>query len=149
MHRQSFRHGLWIVLLLLLAGGGGAPDARAQFRSAESSSVPDTTRSLAPAPLTDDRSLDQYVHDAGGLRPAGPPRTASARYDPTLSRGQKLFWGSVGLLVQSLCDTDGTKPLTAQPDFVLEARERACIHCDRVEDRAWDAVLEGVFSSSP
>jgi hypothetical protein len=148
MRRQSLRHGLWIVLLLL-AGGSGALDARAQFRSAESSSAPDTMRSLAPAPLTDDRSLDRYVRDADDLRPAGLRREGSVRYDPTLSPGQKLLWGTVGVIVHAVCDDNELTPVTSVPPSVLDVRERTCIHCERMGDRATDAVVEGLFSRNP
>lgn len=142
------RFSLWTCLLLVLSAWGLGTDAHAQFRSGETSSRPDTLRSVAPSPLDEHRSLDGYVRDLNG-RPMDVRFGDSGRYNPALSRGQKLLWGSVGLLVQSLCDTDEMKPLTAQPDFVLEPQERACIHCDRMEDRAWEAVLEGTFSSSP
>lgn len=149
MRRQSFRHGLWIALLLLLTGWAVAPNARAQFRSDESSSVPDTIRSLAPAPPTDVRSLDRYVRDADDLRPAGLPREASARYDPTLSPGQKLLWGTVGVIVHAVCDDNELTPVTSVPPSVLDVRERTCIHCERMGDRATDAVWEGLFSRDP
>jgi len=146
MLRSSLRTCL--VLVFLLGTWKLGADAHAQFRSKAPSARPDTLHSLAPPPLDERQSLKSYVRDpddsASRLRSGAP-----SRYDPVLSRGQKLLWGSVGLLVQSLCDTDGAEPVTAHPDFALEPQERACIHCDRMEARSWDAVLEGVFSSSP
>lgn len=134
--------------LLLLGLWGLGTSASAQFKSSERASRPDTLGSLAPTSLDERRSLKRYVR-APDAPTMGARLDVPARQSPTLSRGQKMLWGSVGLVVQSLCNTDGEKPLTARPDFVFDQRERTCIHCDRMEDRAWNAVLEGVFSSSP
>ena len=148
LHRtgQGYTWGILCVLLCAWALGTGA---HAQFRSPDRPSRPDTLPSLAPAPLEEHRSLDRYVRDADGVQPIRPRPVRPNHYDPTLSRGQKLLWGTVGLVVQSFCDTDETNPLTARPASVLGPRERTCVYCDRLGDRAGDAVWEGLFSSRP
>jgi hypothetical protein len=73
----------------------------------------------------------------------------SREHDPTLTRGQKLLWGTVGVVVQSFCNVDGEKPLTARPDFTIEPERRTCLHCDRLEDRVWDAVWGRLPSPTP
>ena len=135
---------VFAVLLVWLIGTPG----RAQFR-AEKPSRPDSLKTLAPTAFDERRSLDRYVRDAPLPTPAQRPSGDRSRFDPALSRGQKIFLGAVGLVVQSVCATDETKPLTARPASLLGPRERTCVQCDRMEDRAWEAVWEGLFSPNP
>jgi hypothetical protein len=148
MLRQPVGGYTWTALVLVLGLWGLGTEGRAQFRSTEQASRLDTLRSLAPAPLAESRSLDGYVRDATTLRPRkrldGPDR-----YEFTLGRGQELLLGAIGLVVQAFCDTDELTPMTVRPDFALEPGERTCVHCDRIEDRAWDAVWGRSPSSTP
>lgn len=148
MLRQPVGEYVWVTLVLVLGMWSLGTEARAQFRSTERASRLDTLRSLAPAPLAESRSLDGYVRDATTLRPRRR-LDAPDRYEFTLGRGQELLLGGIGLVVQAFCDGEGEKPMTVRPDFALEPGERACIHCDRVEDRAWDAVWGRSPSSTP
>lgn len=147
--RRFGDRGIWLVLALVLNGWILGTEAHAQFRSGEPSPRPDSVQSLAPSSLGETRSLDAYVRDPDGPNPIERHTDRSRGYDPTLTRGQKLLWGTVGVVVQSFCNVDGEKPLTARPDFTIEPERRTCLHCERLEDRAWKAVGEGLFLSTP
>lgn len=69
------------------------------------------------------------------------------RYEPSLNREQKLLWGTVGLVVHSICDSDGNDTDLTQPDPLLDSRERTCVECNQVGGRAVDAIFEGLFST--
>jgi hypothetical protein len=127
MLRQMIWRQAGVALVVLLGVWGIGTEGRAQFRSAETASRLDTLRSLAPAPLSESASLDGYVRDANPLRPVRVRPDNADRYDPTLSGGQKVLLGTIGLVVQSFCDTDELKPMTVRPDFALEpGGGRAC-----------------------
>ena len=149
MLRQMVWRRAGVALVVLLGVWEIGTEGRAQFRSAETASRLDPLRSLAPAPLDESPSLDGYVRDANPLRSVRGRLDDADRYDPTLGGGQKLLLGTIGLVVQSFCDTDELKPMTVRPDFGLEPGERTCVHCDRLEDRSWDAVGGRSPSSTP
>lgn len=120
--------------------------AHAQLRSTASSSPADSVQSLAPS-LDETHSLDGYVHQAQPGQTAGFQPNMPVRYEPSLNRDQKLLWGTVGLVVHSICDSDWKDTDLTQPDPVLNSRERTCVECNQVGGRAVDALFEGLFSA--
>lgn len=141
------RNYVWMLLALILAGWGLGRETRAQLKSTDASPQVDSVQSLTPTPLSEARSLDTYVQDANVLRPTAPRSDDPRRYDPALNRGQKLLWGTIGLVVHSVCDSGWEDEPPAKPYPLLDAGERRCVECNRMGERAFDAVLKGAFSS--
>jgi hypothetical protein len=138
MVRGFGQKGAWIVLAFALSVWGMGTEACAQFRSTEGSPRPDTVQSFAPPPPAAGRSLE--TGHAGGRSPP------NIQYEPVMNRRQKLLWGTIGMTVHAICDSEGTGWAFPKPDPLLRTRERICVECNRVGDRAFDAVVDGIFA---
>lgn len=141
------QENILIVLTLVLGGWGLGTEAPAQFRSTETSTRTDSVQSVAPTPLSGNRSPDREARAPNALRPTMPPPSNSRRSDLVLSRGQKLFWGTMGMVLHSFCDSGWENENPTKPHRFLTSGERACVECERVEERATDALSEGLFRS--
>jgi hypothetical protein len=135
MIQQTLRVSAGLLAVVFLSLGIGGPEARAQLRASARSPQIDAPQS--PSRLNPYRPLKNYVRqsDAPAVRP--PLRPSVSPNSPRLSRGQKLLWGSVGLLVNVLCESR------------RDPYDTRCEDCDRVGNRAVRGLLKGMFSGEP
>lgn len=114
--------------------------------SPRSSHVEDATSSQSLNPYG---SLEAHVYQGEdlGLR---SPLVGREKVDPSvdLNRGQKLFWGAVGLVVNHVCEprTDEFSPVTDRHHEHRTYDEARCTNCDRIERRALGALFDGLLS---
>lgn len=146
MLRSTVRRSTWLAFVLVLGTWFVGGSTYGQFRSAESSR-PDTLQSLAPPPLDTRSSLGAFVHDAH-RQPKTPVQfDPPSRHGVFLKRGQKLLLGTTGLIVHALCDTDKQDRGAVYPLSVRNVPTRTCAQCERLGNRAIDALGEGLFSN--
>jgi len=134
---MNFRlHTIPVLLIALLVSlGGGGQAAQAQLR--ESARTPEMDPSSTPSRLNPYRPLKNYVQETDTLTARSSLHPSLAPDSPRLSRGQKLLWGSVGLVVNAVCESR------------RDPYETRCERCDRIGDRAARSLLEGMIGSDP
>ena len=145
--------GLPILALCALVLALPTADATGQLRPSAQPDTAQSSQDAATSPLNPYGELGQYAqrHTQGGSMPAlesgGPPLQ--------LNRSERLLWGTAGLLMSALCrrpgvDQIGTPdPMTDPAPLPSALPVGGCSYCDRLERRAVDAVVGGLFSSSP
>ena len=111
------------------------PTAQAQLR--DSARPPQVSDSQAPSRLDPYRPLREHVRLTDTLTLRSRPRPPLSGDSPQLSQGQKLLWGSVGLVVNAVCESR------------RDPYETRCERCDRIGDRAARSLLEGMIGSDP
>lgn len=154
---QSIRQ-LLVASILGLGLFGAANGTQAQDASSGTSPLESTSRpaldvqssspsaSQSAPSLNPYRSLEKYVQE-GETRPLSPSRLQGpTRRGAFLNRGGKVFWGMVGLATSILCNPD-SDPYTDRPGPLLESYGRTCVECERIGERAADAMVDGLFSS--
>ena len=135
MVQQGLLRGAGVLVGLFLLLGGGGPTAQAQLR--DSARPPQVSDSQAPSRLDPYRPLREHVRLTDTLSLRSPPRPPLSGDSPQLSQGQKLLWGSVGLVVNAVCESR------------RDPYETRCERCDRIGDRAARSLLEGMIGSDP
>lgn len=135
MIQQTLRVSAGLFAVVFLSLGIGGTEARAQVRASARSPQIDAPQS--PSRLDPYRPLEDYVRQSDTLAARPSLRPPVSPNSPRLSRGQKLLWGSVGLLVNVLCESR------------RDPYDTRCEDCDRVGDRAVRDLLEGMFGGEP
>jgi hypothetical protein len=148
-----------IIVALLVGGlvlGGLANRASAQAAALDTSQritlAPYVERSISNEALDPPSALDPYHSLKAHVTPA-PQSGALTLPSPGaqrihLNRGQKMFWGTVGLVVHTICDaqTHEVDPAVDHSSSYQTYGESRCDHCDRIGARALHALTEGLFS---
>lgn len=135
MVQQVLRRGAGVLVGLLLLLSGGGPTAQAQLR--DSARSPRVNDSQAPSRLNPYRPLREDVRQAHTLTVRPTLRPSRSGDSPQLSQGQKLLWGSVGLVVNAVCESR------------RDPCEVGCEHCGRIGDRAARSLPEGTIGADP
>lgn len=110
--------------------------------------APQATPSMvdAPSTLAPYQSLETYVHEKSRLGAVSPPSPSPTPIH--LNRGEKMFWGSVGLVLHTICDprTQEFSPVVDDSPRYQTYDDARCDECDRIGRRAVNALGDGLFA---
>lgn len=114
------------------------------LRSSPASSSTQSASSLNPY-----RSLENYVHRRDTRLPAGSQLDGPTRRGVSLDRGGKLLWGTVGLVMSDLCESRTKRTGFIESPSAWALDHSGCENCERIGERSFENILEGVFGSRP